>query len=92
MYARLVSVLELNCVVATARTAVIDLARYTGMKWLICTCRLGAWGRENAKAVWNIFWHFACDIRIWASLKTPFFSIYYGVHFFYNPIYHTKVH
>ena len=27
------------CIVATARAAVFDMARYTGMGWLICTCR-----------------------------------------------------
>ena len=27
------------CVVAAAYTAVVDTARYTGMRWLICTCR-----------------------------------------------------
>ena len=36
MRARLVSV---PCVVAAAYAAVVDSARYTGMRWLICTCR-----------------------------------------------------
>ena len=27
------------CVVAAAYAAVVDTARYTGMRWLICTCR-----------------------------------------------------
>ena len=27
------------CVVATAHAAVVDTARHTGMRWLICTCR-----------------------------------------------------
>ena len=27
------------CVVAAAYAAVVDTARYTGMRWLVCTCR-----------------------------------------------------
>ena len=66
------------CIVVTANAPVVDTARHTGMRWVICTCRR-ALGGDPALATrspphpptWALYMPFATHPPTWA-LYMPF--------------------